>query len=130
MRYRFLADLLVALHFAFIVFAIGGGLLVLARRWLALLHLPAAAWAMWTEFSGTICPLTPWEQALRHKAGQAGYRGGFVEHYLIPVVYPAALTPALQVALGMAVLALNAVIYALVWQQWRRRRRLATTPLP
>ena len=130
MRYRFLADLLVALHFAFIVFAIGGGLLVLARRRLALLHLPAVAWALWIEFTATICPLTPWEQALRLKAGQAGYAGGFVEHYLIPVVYPAALTPALQVALGMAVLALNAVIYALVWQQWRRRRRLATTPLP
>ena len=130
MRYRLLADALVVLHFAFIAFAIGGGLLVLARRWLAWLHLPVAAWALWTEFTASICPLTPWEQALRHAAGQAGYRGGFVEHYLIPVIYPPGLTPALQVELGVAVFAINAAIYVFVWRRWRQERRLATTPSP
>ena len=130
MRYRLLADTLVVVHFAFIAFALGGGLGVLARPFVALLHVPAALWAMWTEFTHTICPLTPWEQALRLRAGQAGYRGGFVEHYLIPVIYPAGLTPALQFALGVVVLALNAAIYALIWRRWRQRRRLATTALP
>jgi len=116
---RLLADLLVTVHLGFIMFAVGGGLLVLWRRWWAALHLPAAAWAAWTEFTGTICPLTPWEQALRRQAGEAGYAGGFVEHYLVPLVYPAALTPGIQVVLGTFVVAVNAAIYAAVW--WRRR---------
>src|SRR5262245_65432324 len=103
MHYRFLADALVAIHLAFIVFAIGGGLIVLIRRWVAYLHLPSVAWAMYTEFTGAICPLTPWEQSLRRAAGEAGYTGGFIEHYLIPVIYPAGLTPALQAALGVLV---------------------------
>jgi hypothetical protein len=120
MTARLLADLLVAAHLAFIVFALGGAALVLWRRSVAVLHLPAAAWAAWTEFTGTVCPLTPWEQALRREAGEAGYSGGFVEHYLIPLIYPAGLTPAIQSALGIVVVAVNLALYALVW---RRRRR-------
>jgi hypothetical protein len=120
MTARFLADLLLTLHLAFIAFAVGGGLLVWRHRWWAALHLPAAAWAAWTEFTGTICPLTPWEQALRLQAGEAGYAGGFVEHYLVPLVYPGALTPRLQVALGVLVVAVNALVYA---GAWHRRRR-------
>jgi hypothetical protein len=119
MTARLLADLLLTLHLAFIAFAVGGGLLVWRHRGWAALHLPAAAWAAWTEFTGTICPLTPWEQALRLQAGEAGYAGGFVEHYLVPLIYPGALTPRLQVALGVLVVAVNALVYA---RGWRRRR--------
>jgi hypothetical protein len=119
MSSRLLADAVVAFHFVFIVFVVGGGLLVLSRPWWAALHLPAVAWAAWTEFTGTVCPLTPWEQALRRAAGDAGYAGGFIEHYLIPVIYPPALTPRVQLALGTFVLLVNAAIYAGVW--WRRR---------
>ena len=108
---RLLADGLVALHFAFIVFVLCGGLLVLRQRAWALLHLPAMAWAAYVEFTATICPLTPWENALREQAGIAGYEGGFIEHYLVPVIYPAGLTPGIQVMLGVIVVVLNAIIY-------------------
>ena len=108
---RLLADGLVALHFAFIVFVLCGGLLVLRQRVWALLHLPAVAWAAYVEFTATICPLTPWENALREQAGIAGYEGGFIEHYLVPVIYPAGLTPRIQVMLGVIVVVLNAIIY-------------------
>jgi hypothetical protein len=116
---RLFADALVGAHLAFIAFVGGGGLLVLWRPGWAVLHLPALAWAAWIEFTGTICPLTPWEQALRREAGEAGYAGGFVEHYVVPLVYPPGLTPSWQVALGVALLALNGVVYALAWRRWR-----------
>lgn len=111
MSARLLADGLVALHFAFIVFVLLGGLLVLRRRAWSLMHLPAVAWAAYVEFTATICPLTPWENALRQRAGQAGYDGGFIEHYLIPVIYPAGLTPRIQLLLGAFVIALNVIVY-------------------
>jgi hypothetical protein len=119
MTSRGLADALVVLHLAFIVFAIGGGALALRRRGWALLHLPALAWATWTEFTGTVCPLTPWEQALRAEAG-ASYSGGFVDHYIVPLVYPPGLTPSGQLGLGAGLIALNALIYAGVIRRWRR----------
>jgi hypothetical protein len=81
------------------------------------------AWGAWTEFTGTICPLTPWENALRARAGVAGYSGGFVEHYLIPIVYPEALTTHAQFGLGIAVLAINAAVYALALGRQRQRRQ-------
>src|SRR5437868_8066030 len=112
MHYRIFADALLVAHLAFIVFAIAGGMRVWWQRWWLALHVPAVAWGAWTEFTGTICPLTPWEQALLARAGDAGYRGGFIEHYVIPLIYPGALTPALQWALGIFVLAINALIYA------------------
>ena len=115
---RLLADGLVALHFAFIVFVLFGGLLVLHRRAWAALHLPAVAWAAFVEFTATLCPLTPWENALRRRAGEAGYDGGFIEHYLIPVLYPAGLTPRVQLLFGIVVVALNVGVYA-----WALRRR-------
>ena len=108
---RLLADVLVALHFAFIVFVLCGGLLVLRRRAWSLLHLPAVAWAAYVEFTATVCPLTPWENALRERAGQAGYDGGFIEHYLVPVIYPAGLTPPIQLLLGVFVILLNVIVY-------------------
>jgi hypothetical protein len=119
MGYRLLADATVAFHVAFIAFVVLGGLLVLRKRWVAWLHLPAVAWVVYLELAGAICPLTPLENALRSRAGQAGYEGGFIEHYAIPLIYPAGLTPHIQVILGVAVLLLNAGVYALLW---RRRR--------
>lgn len=105
------ADLLVLLHLAFIVFVVLGGLLV--WRWwrVVFLHLPASVWGVLLEFNGWQCPLTPLEQQLRVAAGEAGYSGGFIAHYLLPVIYPAGMTPALQVALGTGALLINLVIY-------------------
>jgi len=122
MSSRLAADALVVVHLAFIVFVLGGGLLVLWRGSFAVVHLPAVAWGAWTEFTGTICPLTPLENTLRQAAGEAGYAGGFVEHYLIPLIYPEGLTPRTQIALGILVVAINVAVYALVLRRSRRRR--------
>jgi hypothetical protein len=117
MAYRLLADATVALHFAFIAFVVLGGLLVLRKPYVAWLHLPAVVWVVWLELTGAICPLTPLENYLRSRAGQAGYEGGFVDHYLMPVIYPAGLTPQVQVMLGIAVAVLNIAVYAIVWRR-------------
>lgn len=113
------ADLLLVLHLGFICFVLAGGLLVLKWRWLAILHLPAVVWGALVEIQGWLCPLTPWEQQLRQAAGQAGYRGGFVEHYLLPVLYPPGLEHNTQLILGGAVILINAIIYG--WIFLRRR---------
>jgi hypothetical protein len=112
MAARLAADALVLLHLAFIVFVVLGGLLAARRPRLSWLHLPAAAWGAWIEASGAICPLTPWENRLRQAAGESGYPGGFVEHYLIPLVYPPGLDTANQRWLALAVVLLNLAIYA------------------
>jgi hypothetical protein len=125
MSSRLLADSVVVVHFAFIAFVVAGGFLALRHRAWAAIHLPAAAWGAWTELTGTICPLTPWENALRASAGTAGYSGGFVEHYLIPLIYPEALTARTQTALGILVIAINVAVYWLVWRKWRRAGRNA-----
>ncbi|MEW6426931.1 MAG: DUF2784 domain-containing protein [Thermodesulfobacteriota bacterium] len=119
MLYRLLADLLVAVHLLFILFVLFGGLLALRWRPVVRLHLPAVCWGIVIEWSGWICPLTPLENRLRQKAGQAGYPGGFVEHYLLPVVYPEGLTREVQLVLGGLVLAVNLLVYGLIL---RRRR--------
>jgi hypothetical protein len=106
-----IADLVVVIHFAFVLFVVLGGLLVLRWPRLAYLHLPAAAWGVLIEFAGWICPLTPLENALRTAGGGAAYRGDFVEHYILPVLYPSALTRDIQLALGCLVLGLNLGIY-------------------
>ncbi|HSG10442.1 MAG TPA: DUF2784 domain-containing protein [Gammaproteobacteria bacterium] len=105
------ADLLVLLHLAFIVFVVLGGLLV--WRWwrMVFLHLPASVWGVLLEFNGWQCPLTPLEQQLRVAAGEAGYSGSFIAHYLLPVIYPAGLAPGFQMALGAGALLINLVIY-------------------
>ncbi|MBP0623014.1 DUF2784 domain-containing protein [Cupriavidus consociatus] len=118
-----LADLVVIVHGLFIVFAVAGGLLVLRWPRLAWVHLPAAAWGVVIEWSGWICPLTPLENALRRAAGEAGYSEGFVERYLLPLIYPAGLTPAVQLWLGLIVLVVNVTVYAAVYARWWRRRR-------
>jgi len=120
MPYRLLADAVVVLHLGFVVFVVCGGLLVLWRRWMPFVHLPAAAWGIYIEFSGRICPLTPLENHLRALGGQAPYSGDFVERYLIPVLYPPELSRNVQIALGLIALAVNAGVYLYVWRRGRR----------
>ena len=114
MLYGLLADLTVLVHFAFVLWVVLGGLLVLRRPWLAWLHVPAAIWGAAIEFGGWICPLTPLELRLRDLAGEAGYTGGFVEHYILPVLYPTGLTREVQIALGLVVLVVNVTVYVMV----------------
>lgn len=114
MLYRILADILVLLHLAFVCFVVLGGLLVLRRRRWAWVHLPVAVWGALVEFMGWVCPLTPLEVRFRILGGEGGYTGGFVENYLIPLLYPGNLTRGHQVVLGLFVVALNAFFYGLV----------------
>ena len=114
MAFRVLADLTVLVHLAFLVFVVLGGLLVVRWPPVAWVHLPAAAWGAWVEFAGWVCPLTPLENWLRMQGGDPAYASSFIEHYLIPLLYPASLPRELQYALGAVVLVVNAVIYAAV----------------
>lgn len=116
MIWRALADLVLLIHLAFIVFVIVGGFFSSRWRWLPWIHLPAVAWAIILEFSGWICPLTPLENSLRQASGEAGYPGGFLEHYLVPVVYPEALTPEIQIYIGLGVLLINGMAYSILWK--------------
>lgn len=120
MLHSLLADAVLLFHFAFILFVGGGGLLWIWWRRAPWLHLPIAAYGVWIELSGNICPLTPLENSLRRMAGEQGYSGGFIEHYLLPVIYPSGLTREVQLVIAALVLVLNLTIYGLVW---RRRRR-------
>ena len=120
MVHHALADLVLVLHLAFIVFVVAGGLLALRWRMAPVIHLPAALWGVFIELSGGVCPLTPIENALRRAAGARGYPGGFVEHYLVPIVYPAALPHGVQLVLAGLIVLANALVYGLVW---RRRMR-------
>ena len=119
MIYRALADLVLAAHFAFVLFVVLGGLLVLRWPGLAWLHLPAAIWGVLIEYFGWICPLTPLENSFRVRGGEAGYSGGFIQHYIQPILYPSGLTRPTQLILGSMALALNIAVY---WIVWSRRR--------
>jgi len=119
-RYRLLADAVVAFHGLFIVFVIFGGFLAWRWRFVAVVHIPCALWGMLIEYRGWICPLTPLENSLRMRAGQAGYGGGFIEHYLVPAMYPSGLTPRVQAALGTAVLVINVFAYAVLIRRFTR----------
>lgn len=122
MLFRVLADLVVVVHLAFVLFVVLGGLLVLRWPRAMWLHLPAAAWGVWIELSGGICPLTPLENSLRRSGGLAGYSGGFVERYLLGVLYPDGLTREIQLGLAALVLLVNAAVYGWVLLRWRGER--------
>lgn len=122
MLYRVLADTTLIVHFAYVLFVVLGGLLVLHWRWIAWLHLPAVLWGAFVELTGRICPLTPLELWLRDLGGERGYEGGFIEHYITSWIYPEGLTRELQIGLGIGAVAVNVVVYALVIMRARRRR--------
>lgn len=125
MLYRYLADGVLLVHLGFILFVVFGALLVL--RWPRLLpvHLAAAAWGFGIEVLGAICPLTHLENRMRMLAGESGYGGGFIDHYLLPLIYPGAMTRGLQLGLATGVLIVNGVLYAWIW-----RRRAARPARP
>jgi len=112
MTYILLADMVVLLHFLFVIFVVFGGLLVLRWKRVVWLHLPAAAWGVAIELGGWICPLTPLENRFRRMGGEAGYSGSFIERYLEPLLYPLGLTRHTQLVFGLAVLLVNLAIYA------------------
>ena len=123
--YAFLADLVMVLHFGFILLVVFGGFIALRWQRFALLHLPAVLWAIFLELKpGTLCPLTPLEQSLRLRAGESAYGGGFIEHYLEPIIYPA-MSLHDQYFLGIGLFVLTVVIYWRVYQKWRSSMRKA-----
>lgn len=123
MGYRFLADLTLILHLCFILFVLFGGLLCLFRAGMFWLHLPAAAWGVWVEWSGRICPLTPLESHFRQMASGRGFADGFIEHYLAPVIYPAHMNASLEWFLGALVILVNLVVYLFVLSRTGKRSR-------
>lgn len=123
MLYQIFADLVVILHLAFVAFVLFGGLLALRWRRVAWLHLPAVAWGATVEFGGWICPLTPLETWLRMQGGESGYSSDFIEHYLLPLLYPIGLTRGMQFWFGTAVLVVNVAIYGWLWHSIFRPSR-------
>ena len=119
MLYRFAADIVLFVHLAFVLFVVAGALLVLRFRWLAWVHAPAAAWGAFVELTGRICPLTTMENSLRRAAGQLGYDTSFMEHYVLPLIYPVGLTRQMQMWAAGIVLAVNAILYAIVLFSYR-----------
>jgi hypothetical protein len=116
MPYGLAADGVTLLHLGFVVFVVGGGFLAWRWRWLAWAHVPSALWGAAIEMGGWICPLTPLENDLRRRAGEAGYLGDFVDHYIGPLLYPAGLTRSTQLALGALVLGINLLAYAVYFR--------------
>ena len=112
-----LADVVLLVHAAFVVFVVLGGLLALAWPRAAWVHLPAALWGVLVELLGWVCPLTPLENWLRRRAGESGYEGDFLARYLLPLLYPEGLTPGTQLVLGLLVIAVNAAIYCAVFRR-------------
>ena len=128
MPYRLLADLVLIFHATFVVFVVLGGLLTLRWPRMAWLHVPVVLWGAGIEFVGGICPLTPLENHWRRLAGEQGYQGGFVDHYVVAFLYPDGLTRTHQIVVGLLVLTLNVAIYA--WALKRRRAHGRTEPRP
>lgn len=120
MTARTLGDLVLSLHFAFIVFAVLGGFLVLWKPWIVWLHIPSILWSGYVNLFGQVCPLTPLENRFRHLAGQAGYEGGFVQHYIAPLVYPGVIPERWGLIAGYSVLIWNVLVYTLVVTLRRR----------
>lgn len=130
MYYRLGADAILVLHFGFIVFVLLGGLLVVWKRYLSLLHLPAVAWGIYVELSGRLCPLTHWENRLRQLAGDAGYQTSFIEQYLLPLIYPSWLSVPVQYVLAAIVVVVNLLIYGWLFRHWRRTIAAASKDTP
>ena len=120
---RLLADFVVLFHLAFILFVLFGGLLALKWKRLVWVHVPALAWGASIEFIGWWCPLTPLENWLRRNAGGTPYHSGFIEHYILPIIYPPGLTREIQIVLGTLVLLTNAAVYGWLWHRRRTARR-------
>jgi hypothetical protein len=125
MFYRISAEVVLSVHFAFIAFVLFGAVLAVRWRWIMALHLPAAAWGFFVEISGRICPLTYAENYLRERAGESGYSQGFIEHYLLPLIYPAGLTEQIQFVLAGAVVLVNVLAYG--WLLHRRASQRKNT---
>jgi Protein of Unknown function (DUF2784) len=131
--YKFLADAVIVFHFAFVGFVLLGGLLALRWRRVMWAHLPCVAWGIWIELSHGLCPLTPLENDLRELAGRSTYEGGFVDHYIMPVLYPEGLTHQTQVAIACLIIAINGACYGVILWKWyraRRQQRLAAPSVP
>jgi hypothetical protein len=126
MWYRALADLILVVHFAFVLFVIFGGLLALRWARVAWVHLPIAAYGVAVEVIGFVCPLTPLEVAFRHRGGEAGFAGGFIDHYVTAAMYPAGLTRQAQFVLAAVLVVLNVVVYTIWWTRRSRLRQRAT----
>jgi len=122
MTYRLLADLVVVLHLLFILFALLGGVLVLWRIYMLAIHIPTAIWVALVSFNGWICPLTPLENRLRLAAGAEGYPGGFVEHYIVPIIYPAELSFNMQILLGFVAIGISIAVYMAVYYSYKYRQ--------
>ena len=121
MVYRILADAVLLVHLGFVLFVVFGGWLVLRWRRAAWLHVPAAVWGAFIEFAGWICPLTPLENRLRQLAGEQAYAGGFIEHYVVSILYPGELTDLVRIGLGLFVIVINAAIYGWICVRLSRR---------
>lgn len=122
MFYLLLADFVVLIHLSFVAFVTAGGLLALKWKRFAYIHIPAVGWGVLVEIMGWVCPLTPVEIWLRENAGAKGYSTGFIEHYILPILYPAQLTPTVQWVLGILLLSVNVGIYSrIVWRVMRKR---------
>jgi uncharacterized protein DUF2784 len=121
--YKFLADAVIVFHFAFVGFVLFGGLLALRWRRVMWAHLPCVAWGIWIELSHGLCPLTPLENNLREQAGRSTYEGGFVDHYIMPILYPDGLTHGTQVAIACLIIAINGGCYGFILWKWHRARR-------
>ena len=123
MIYRLLADLVLVLHFAFVIFAVFGGALVLRYPNMLKVHLLALSWAIVVQWADWVCPLTPLENYLRGLGGEAGYDGSFVEHFVLKILYPQELTPELRTMLGLALIIMNVAVYTFVMAGKRRQAR-------
>ena len=119
-----MADVIVVLHFMFVVFVVLGGLIALAWPRIIWIHVPAVVWGVLVEFTGWICPLTPLENRLREAAGATAYEGDFIAHYILPMLYPNGLTRSDQLMLGAIALGINAAIYSLIFARRRRRHMI------
>lgn len=120
---QILADFFLVLHLLFIIFAVFGGLLVLWRLWIAFIHIPFAIWASVVNVASWICPLTPLEVKFRLAAGQVGYEGGFIEHYIEPLIYIQGMTRTVEIILGVSVVVWNLLVYYFVISKFRRKYR-------